>query len=120
MRSSASLRATVAAVEPVAAARLPVRRARRVRDRAAVRARRRGPGHRAVHPAFTTALSGVGRQETGSAAGLLSAVQQLGGTIGVAVIGGVYLAGTAHRAPPCGPPSARPPRSWRRPRSPPR
>ncbi|MFF6961410.1 MFS transporter [Streptomyces sp. NPDC008317] len=44
-------------------------------------------------PFFTTALSGVGRQETGSAAGLLNAVQQLGGTIGVAVIGGVYLAG---------------------------
>ncbi|MGA5699630.1 MFS transporter [Peterkaempfera bronchialis] len=43
-------------------------------------------------PFFTTALSGVGPQETGSAAGLLNAVQQLGGTLGVAVIGGVYLA----------------------------
>ncbi|MFG2477757.1 hypothetical protein [Streptomyces fagopyri] len=36
---------------------------------------------------------GVGPQETGSAAGLLNAVQQLGGTLGVAVVGGVYLAG---------------------------
>ncbi|MEV5784689.1 MFS transporter [Streptomyces sp. NPDC052287] len=44
-------------------------------------------------PFFTAALSGVGAQETGSAAGLLNAVQQLGGTLGVAVVGGVYLAG---------------------------
>ncbi|MFE4552360.1 MFS transporter [Streptomyces sp. NPDC056785] len=44
-------------------------------------------------PFFTAALSGVGPQETGSAAGLLNAVQQLGGTLGVAVVGGVYLAG---------------------------
>ncbi|MER5407238.1 hypothetical protein [Streptomyces sp. NPDC002769] len=43
-------------------------------------------------PFFTTALSGVGAQETGWAAGLLNAVQQLGGTFGVAVVGGVYLA----------------------------
>ncbi|MEU0430249.1 MFS transporter [Streptomyces sp. NPDC006290] len=45
-------------------------------------------------PFFSTALGGVGPQETGSAAGLLNAVQQLGGTLGVAVIGGIYL-GTA-------------------------
>ncbi|WP_405915135.1 MFS transporter [Streptomyces sp. NBC_00728] len=45
-------------------------------------------------PFFGTALRGVGPQETGSAAGLLNAVQQLGGTLGVAAIGGVYL-GTA-------------------------
>ncbi|MCX5398715.1 MFS transporter [Streptomyces sp. NBC_00102] len=45
-------------------------------------------------PFFTVALSGAGPQETGSAAGLLNAVQQLGGTLGVAVVGGVYLAGT--------------------------
>lgn len=44
-------------------------------------------------PFFAVALSGVGPQETGSAAGLLNAVQQLGGTLGVAVVGGVYLAG---------------------------
>ncbi|MGW1067540.1 MFS transporter [Streptomyces aureus] len=42
-------------------------------------------------PFFSTALSGVGPQETGSAAGLLNAVQQLGGTLGVAVMGGIYL-----------------------------
>jgi MFS family permease len=44
-------------------------------------------------PFFSTALDGVGPQETGSAAGLLNAVQQLGGTLGVAVAGGIYLAG---------------------------
>ncbi|WP_083976521.1 MFS transporter [Kitasatospora azatica] len=51
-------------------------------------------------PFFSTALRGVGPQETGSAAGLLNAVQQLGGTLGVAVVGGVYLgaAGSAHTA----------------------
>ncbi len=42
-------------------------------------------------PFFTTALGAVGPQETGSAAGLLNTVQQLGGTLGVALIGGVYL-----------------------------
>ncbi|MGW7410312.1 MFS transporter [Streptomyces sp. NPDC054833] len=42
-------------------------------------------------PFFTTALGAVGPQETGSAAGLLNAVQQLGGTLGVALIGGIYL-----------------------------
>ncbi|GAB7106688.1 MFS transporter [Streptomyces phaeofaciens JCM 4814] len=42
-------------------------------------------------PFFSTALSTVGPQETGSAAGLLNAVQQLGGTLGLAVVGGVYL-----------------------------
>jgi MFS family permease len=41
---------------------------------------------------FTRALAPVGPQETGSAAGLLNAVQQLGGTLGVAVLGSVYLA----------------------------
>ncbi|WP_405622894.1 MFS transporter [Streptomyces sp. NBC_00076] len=42
-------------------------------------------------PFFTTALGAVGPQETGSAAGLLNAVQQLGGTLGIALIGGAYL-----------------------------
>jgi predicted MFS family arabinose efflux permease len=42
-------------------------------------------------PFFSSALSGVGPQETGPAAGLLNAVQQLGGTLGVAVVGGIYL-----------------------------
>ncbi|MFI6597227.1 MFS transporter [Nonomuraea sp. NPDC050536] len=41
---------------------------------------------------FTGALSQVEPQETGSAAGLLNAVQQLGGTLGVAVLGSLYLA----------------------------
>ncbi|AJF69657.1 MFS transporter [Streptomyces vietnamensis] len=42
-------------------------------------------------PFFTLALRPVSDQEAGSAAGLLNAVQQLGGTLGVAVVGGVYL-----------------------------
>jgi len=42
---------------------------------------------------FTAALQRVRTQETGSAAGLLNAVQQLGGTLGVAVLGSVYFAG---------------------------
>ena len=42
-------------------------------------------------PFFTAALHRVRPQETGSAAGLLNAVQQLGGTLGIAVLGSVYL-----------------------------
>jgi predicted MFS family arabinose efflux permease len=42
-------------------------------------------------PFFTVALSQVSAQETGSAAGLLNAVQQLGATLGVAVLGAVFL-----------------------------
>ena len=42
-------------------------------------------------PFFTAALSQVSPQETGSAAGLLNAVQQLGATLGVAVLGAVFL-----------------------------
>ncbi|MFC1415557.1 MFS transporter [Streptacidiphilus cavernicola] len=42
-------------------------------------------------PFFSTALGRVGAQATGSAAGLLNAVQQLGGTLGVAVLGTVFL-----------------------------
>lgn len=41
---------------------------------------------------FTHALKPLGPQETGSAAGLLNAVQQLGATLGVAILGSVYLA----------------------------
>ncbi|GAB7188186.1 MFS transporter [Kitasatospora sp. Ki12] len=41
---------------------------------------------------FTTALRPLRPQETGSAAGLLNAVQQLGSTLGVAVLGRIYLA----------------------------
>jgi predicted MFS family arabinose efflux permease len=47
-------------------------------------------------PFFTAALHRVRPHETGSAAGLLNAVQQLGGTVGVALLGGLYLSnGTA-------------------------
>ncbi|WP_456356073.1 MFS transporter [Amycolatopsis rifamycinica] len=42
-------------------------------------------------PFFTAALHQVRPHETGSAAGLLNAVQQLGGTLGVALLGGLYL-----------------------------
>jgi predicted MFS family arabinose efflux permease len=42
-------------------------------------------------PFFTTALSRVRPQETGSAAGLLNAVQQFGATLGIAVLGSVFL-----------------------------
>ncbi|MFE2415571.1 MFS transporter [Streptomyces hokutonensis] len=40
---------------------------------------------------FTIALKPLQPQEIGSAAGLLNAVQQLGATLGVAVLGSVYL-----------------------------
>nr|WP_042189033.1 MFS transporter [Kibdelosporangium sp. MJ126-NF4]CEL18613.1 actinorhodin transporter [Kibdelosporangium sp. MJ126-NF4]CTQ98098.1 actinorhodin transporter [Kibdelosporangium sp. MJ126-NF4] len=42
---------------------------------------------------FTLALKDISPQEAGSAAGLLNAVQQLGGTLGVAVLGSVFLNG---------------------------
>jgi hypothetical protein len=42
-------------------------------------------------PFFSTALHRVRPHETGSAAGLLNAVQQLGGTLGVALLGGLCL-----------------------------
>ncbi|MEU9167360.1 MFS transporter [Streptomyces sp. NPDC048420] len=42
---------------------------------------------------FTLALAPIRPQETGSAAGLLNAVQQFGATVGVAVLGSVYLHG---------------------------
>jgi EmrB/QacA subfamily drug resistance transporter len=43
-------------------------------------------------PFFTAALEQVRPHETGSAAGLLNAVQQLGGTLGIAVLGSVFFA----------------------------
>ena len=46
-------------------------------------------------PFFTTALSRVRPHETGSAAGLLNAVQQCGGTLGIAVLGSVFLRGAS-------------------------
>lgn len=42
-------------------------------------------------PFFSTALARVRPHETGSAAGLLNAVQQLGGTLGVALLGTLFL-----------------------------
>jgi predicted MFS family arabinose efflux permease len=44
-------------------------------------------------PFFTTALARVAPHETGSAAGLLNAVQQLGATLGTAALGTVFLRG---------------------------
>ncbi|WP_020499364.1 MFS transporter [Sciscionella marina] len=41
---------------------------------------------------FSSALAKVRPQENGSAAGLLNAVQQFGGTLGVAVLGSVFFA----------------------------
>ncbi|MFF5016282.1 MFS transporter [Streptomyces sp. NPDC001165] len=48
---------------------------------------------------FTLALHPLRPQEIGSAAGLLNAVQQLGATLGVAVLGSVYLAGAGSGNP---------------------
>ncbi|MBA2473994.1 MAG: MFS transporter, partial [Pseudonocardiales bacterium] len=42
-------------------------------------------------PFFSTALGRVRPPETGSAAGLLNAVQQLGGTLGIALLGTVFF-----------------------------
>ncbi|GAA2147958.1 hypothetical protein GCM10009727_50500 [Actinomadura napierensis] len=52
-------------------------------------------------PFFTAALSRVLSHETGSAAGLLNAVQQFGGTLGIAVLGTAFF-----RTLPHGPASA--------------
>ncbi|UKY51677.1 MFS transporter [Streptomyces inhibens] len=52
-------------------------------------------------PFFTTALGRVRPHETGSAAGLLNAAQQLGGTLGVALLGTIFLHATA-LGPPTG------------------
>ncbi|MFK4185740.1 MFS transporter [Streptomyces sparsogenes] len=51
-------------------------------------------------PFFTAALSRVRPQETGSAAGLLNAVQQLGATLGIALLGTVFFHGLAPAAGP--------------------
>lgn len=45
----------------------------------------------AVAPLFDIILAGVGGHEVGSASGLLTAVQQLGASIGVAVVGTVFF-----------------------------
>ncbi|MEU6477685.1 MFS transporter [Streptomyces sp. NPDC047017] len=54
---------------------------------------------------FTLALKPLRPQEIGSAAGLLNAVQQLGATLGVAVLGSVYL-GLARPGGPAAAPHA--------------
>jgi MFS family permease len=50
-------------------------------------------------PFFTTALARVAPHETGSAAGLLNAVQQLGATLGTAALGTVFLHGIGDHDP---------------------
>lgn len=62
-------------------------------------------------PFFTTALHRVRPHETGSAAGLLNAAQQLGGTLGIALLGSVFLGavgtvGTGGTAVPTAVPTA--------------
>ncbi|MGC3995748.1 MAG: MFS transporter [Propionicimonas sp.] len=42
-------------------------------------------------PAFSVVLGGVADREVGSASGLMNALQQLGGTLGVAVCGSLYF-----------------------------
>jgi MFS family permease len=46
----------------------------------------------AMAPFFTIALAGVDDHETGSAAGALNSVQQLGGAFGIAVLGTIFFA----------------------------
>ena len=48
-------------------------------------------GGLAIVPVFSVILAGVADHEVGSASGLLNAVQQLGGTIGVAVCGTLFF-----------------------------
>ncbi len=48
-------------------------------------------GGLAIVPVFSVILAGVNEHEVGSASGLLNAVQQLGGTIGVAVSGTLFF-----------------------------
>lgn len=47
-------------------------------------------------PFFDIALAGVSDQEAGSASGVLNAVQQLGGSIGVAVLGTAFFSRAGH------------------------
>ena len=48
-------------------------------------------GGLAIVPVFSIILAGVSDREVGSASGLLNALQQLGGTIGVAVSGTLFF-----------------------------
>ncbi len=49
-----------------------------------------------VVPVFDTILAAVTDRETGSASGVLNALQQLAGAIGVAVLGTVFFSASAH------------------------
>ena len=49
-----------------------------------------------VVPVFDTIIAAVTDAETGSASGVLNAVQQLGGAIGVAVLGTIFFSTLAH------------------------
>jgi MFS family permease len=49
-----------------------------------------------VVPVFDTIISAVTDQETGSASGVLNAIQQLGGGIGVAVLGTIFFTVLGH------------------------
>ncbi len=50
----------------------------------------------AVSPLFQTALSGAGRTSSGGASGAVQAVQQVGGSLGVAIMGGLFFASVGH------------------------
>lgn len=56
----------------------------------------------AVAPFFDIVLAGVAVDETGSASGALTAVQQLGNAVGVALLGSIYFAATAGADPSSG------------------
>ena len=49
-----------------------------------------------IVPVFDTIIAAVSDAETGSAAGVLNAIQQLGGAIGVAVLGTIFFAALRH------------------------
>ncbi len=49
-----------------------------------------------IVPVFDTIIAAVSDAETGSASGVLNAIQQLGGAIGVAVLGTIFFAALEH------------------------
>ncbi|HEY3946382.1 MAG TPA: hypothetical protein VGL78_14230 [Solirubrobacteraceae bacterium] len=50
-----------------------------------------------IVPVFDTIIAAVSDAETGSASGVLNAIQQLGGAIGVAVLGTIFFAVLRHQ-----------------------
>ena len=48
-----------------------------------------------MSPLFQTVLSNVGGSDTGAASGALQALQQVGGALGVAIMGELFFAGLA-------------------------